>query len=279
MKKKDKNGKLKEYASMNENGGHMTVIKMIETIQKGLTTEMLNKKLILIVAAIIFVISGVSSCSTKKRLPADADILIKDTSVNDIELGPGDEIEIKFAYTPEFNETQIIRNDGKIELLLVGEIVAEGKSPYMLRNELSALYDKHLSHPELAVILRVSYRNRVYVGGAVNKPGIITLVGKMSILDAIIATGGLNIRDAKVDEILLIREKDNKKYVYFVNVKDYFENGTYSQILLKPMDIVYVPTTKITNVAATMEKIWDIIPFRFSMSYVIEYEDVKKLFD
>jgi protein involved in polysaccharide export with SLBB domain len=198
---------------------------------------------------------------------------------NQIELGAGDEIEIKFAYAPEFNETQLIRNDGKIELLLVGEVVAEGKSPAALRNELISLYDRHLSHPELAVMLRASHKNRVYVGGAVNTPGVVDLVGKMSILDAVIESGGFSMGDAKLSEIVLIRENEGKKTVYVIDVKEYFEKSQHTQVLLKPLDILYVPTTRITNVAAVMDKIWQIVPLRFSMSYVLEYDDMKKIFE
>lgn len=223
--------------------------------------------------------SGAVSCSGKLVEASNNVKSIRDASLKEIELGAGDEIEIKFAYAPEFNEIQLIRNDGKIELLLVGEVVAEGKSPSALRDELTALYDKHLSHPELAVMLRASHKNRVYVGGAVNNPGVVGLVGKMSILDAVIESGGFDIGDAKLNEIILIRENGGRKSVYVVDVKKYFKKNQHAEVLLQPMDILYVPTTKITNVASVMDKIWQILPLRFSMSYVLEYEDAKKIFE
>jgi polysaccharide export outer membrane protein len=246
---------------------------------KGGKLDALCLKIFTLILFLSFLSFGAVGCSGKLVEASSKVKSIHDVSSKEIELGAGDEIEIKFAYAPEFNEIQLIRNDGKIELLLVGEVVAEGKSPSALRDELTALYDRHLSHPELAVMLRTSYKNRVYVGGAVNNPGVVGLVGKMSILDAVIESGGFNIGDAKLKEIVLIRENGGKKSVYVVNVKEYFQKSRHTEILLQPMDILYVPTTGITNVASVMDKIWQILPLRFSMSYVLEYEDVKKIFD
>ena len=65
-----------------------------------------------------------------------------------LSLKPGDVIEIKFAYAGQLNDTQTIRPDGKIELQLIGEIVAEGKSPSELRDELINLYTPQVRHPE-----------------------------------------------------------------------------------------------------------------------------------
>ena len=45
-----------------------------------------------------------------------------------VALVAGDVIEVKFFYTPELNETQTVRPDGKIMLQLVGEVKVEGKT-------------------------------------------------------------------------------------------------------------------------------------------------------
>ena len=110
--------------------------------------------------------------------------------VNRVVLAQGDQVEIKFAYSPEFNEMQTIRPDGKLELLLVGEIDAAGKTPSDLRDELTSLYSEHLAHPELAVMTRLSLNQRIYVGGAVRTPGVMEMHGTLTAMEAIMESGG-----------------------------------------------------------------------------------------
>ena len=56
-----------------------------------------------------------------------------------VALMPGDAIEVKFFNTPDLNESQTVRPDGKIALQLIGEIEVKGKSPVELRDDLLEL--------------------------------------------------------------------------------------------------------------------------------------------
>ena len=55
-------------------------------------------------------------------------------------LSPGDEIEVKFYYNPELSDRVTIRPDGRISLLLVDSVVAEGRTPEELDDILTDLY-------------------------------------------------------------------------------------------------------------------------------------------
>jgi protein involved in polysaccharide export with SLBB domain len=67
----------------------------------------------------------------------------------DVRLSAGDTIEIRYFYTPELNKTQIVRPDGKIVLQLVGEVVAAGKTPNELTQELSKKYEKYIKQVDM----------------------------------------------------------------------------------------------------------------------------------
>ncbi len=76
-------------------------------------------------------------------------------------LGPGDVIDIKFAYANQFNESQTVRPDGKI-VLLIGPVTVQGKTPdELLREEIEGLYADQLKHPqnEIPIFVRL-YINR-----------------------------------------------------------------------------------------------------------------------
>lgn len=220
-----------------------------------------------------------SACSSQKIVSTDPIEPARVVTKPNIVFYPGDEIEIKFAYASEFNETQTIRTDGKIELLLVGEIVVEGKSPAQLRNNLIELYSQHLSHPELSVIVRSSYRNRVFVGGAVKTPGVLDLVGNIGVLEAITEAGGVDLDSAKTNDVLLIRTVGGIRSVYTINLKSILSGKTRDPVYLQAMDVIYVPRTKIANAAIYAEQIWSIVPFRFNASYVFRNEDIADIFD
>ncbi|MFQ6036647.1 MAG: polysaccharide biosynthesis/export family protein, partial [Sedimentisphaerales bacterium] len=136
-----------------------------------------------------------------------------------VTLEPGDEIEVKFYYTPELDITQMVRPDGKISLQLIGELEVQGKTPAELREELLRLYGPHLKNPEVAVIVRSLLSRRVYVGGQVVTPGVIEMPAETDVLEAIMQAGGFLLPEAKVKNVIVIRHRDSQRYVYSVNLE------------------------------------------------------------
>jgi protein involved in polysaccharide export with SLBB domain len=166
----------------------------------------------------------------------------------EVVLGPGDEIEVKFFYAPELNEKQTIRPDGKISLQLVGEIEAEGKTPSGLSSELSRLYATQLKKPEVVVIVRSQLDRRVYVGGEVGRPGLIQLPGRMTALEAVMQAGGFDPKTAEIKNVILIRHKDGKRYGCALDFSGTLAGQESISMYLEPHDIIYVPRTTIAEV-------------------------------
>jgi len=171
-----------------------------------------------------------------------------------IALVPGDVLDVKFFYTPELNEGQTVRPDGKITLQLIGEIEVEGKTPAELRDELLKLYAPHLKDPEVAVIIRSSYNRRVFVGGQVMKPGVIEMPGEITVLEAIMQAGGFDLREAEVRNVVVIRHKDRQRYGYSVNLKAALAGNETNPFFLEPKDIVYVSRTEIAEVGQWIDQ-------------------------
>jgi protein involved in polysaccharide export with SLBB domain len=171
-----------------------------------------------------------------------------------VALVPGDVLEVKFFYTPDLNESQTVRPDGKIALQLVGEVKVEGKSPAVLRDELLELYTPHLKMPEIAIVIRSFYDRRVFVGGQVMAPGIVEMPGRMTLLEAIIQAGGFNVREAEVRNVVVIRHRNNQRYGYSVNLKPALTGDKAEPFYLKPKDIVYVPQTSIAKLGQWIDQ-------------------------
>lgn len=171
----------------------------------------------------------------------------KEKHPSHVALVPGDVLEVKFFYTPDLNESQTVRPDGKIALQLVGEVEVEGKSPAELRDELLELYSPHLKTPEIAIVIRSFYDRRVYVGGQVMVPGIVEMPGRMTLLEAIMQVGGFDIREAEVQNVVVIRHRNGQRYGYSVDLKPALIGHEAQPFYLEPKDIVYVPQTAIAK--------------------------------
>jgi protein involved in polysaccharide export with SLBB domain len=144
---------------------------------------------------------------------------------------------------------QVVRPDGRISLQLVGEVEAKGLTPTQLTDNLKELYGAHLRYPEVTVILREIRQRRVYVSGAVQRPGLVELPGELTLFEAIAEAGGFDLRTAETGSVLVVRHDDSGKRVgYKVNLKPMLKGEMSDPFYLQPQDIIYVPRTAITDV-------------------------------
>ena len=185
----------------------------------------------------------------------------------------GDQLDIKFFYNPELNETVFVRPDGKISLQLVHEVQAAGVSPSQLDKNLTQEYVRELRKPEVTVIVKSFSGQRVYVGGEVNTQGLVNLTAGMTALQAVINAGGFK-ETAKPDGAIVIRKgADNQPIPLRVDLQRViYEAGAAADVRLQPYDIVYVPKTWIAEANKFVKQyIEDLLLFR-GVSFGFSYE-------
>jgi len=247
--------------------------------------EEISKLIFLQIIVFVFTIFSIN-CGGKPYIKQeDESIQQKSESIPKVILGAGDVLEIKFFYTPELNETQTVRPDGKISLQLVGEVEVTGKTPFELKDELIKLFSTKLNNPDITVIVRSLYSHRVYVGGEVNAPGFLEKTRHMTALEAIMEAGGFNLNSAKVRNVVIVRYKGDKRYGYKLNLKPALEGKSDTPFFLEPYDIVYIPRTKITAVNQWLDQYIDgvipntvlpMIPLWTQYMMYLEYREVVK---
>jgi len=201
-----------------------------------------TKQLLFILFALI---AGCSHESASKiNLPQVSNVQAKEYRIQ-----PGDLLDIKLFYNPELNEQLTVRPDGKITLQLVNDVLAAGLTPAELTSVLTKAYSSELRNPKVAVILRTSVADKVYVDGEVNRAGLIPLVGPMTVLQSISQAGGMK-ETARSGEVILLRKtEDNKMTPYRINLVDALSGGADTRdVYLKPNDIVFVPKSTISNI-------------------------------
>ncbi len=166
----------------------------------------------------------------------------------------GDELEIKFYYSAHLNDKVTVRPDGRISLLLVHDIPAATLTTNELSEVLENKYSNTLNNPEISVIVRSFATQKVFVDGEVKAPGMVNMNSYMTILQAIASAGGLK-SSGQSDEVLLIRRNGlQKPFIMTINVED-AQNGVdiTQNVLVEPLDIIFVPKSAIANVNTWME--------------------------
>jgi len=163
-------------------------------------------------------------------------------------LKPGDELEINFIYTPELNTQQIIRPDGVISMPILGEVTAEGKTIDQLRQDLEQAYATQLESPQLTIIPRILQSWQVYVGGEVNNPQAVPLSGQMTVLEALMAAGGISWPEAEPRNVVVIRFHNGQRLGCALDMTHALAGKHTRPFYLQPNDIVYVPRSAIARV-------------------------------
>ncbi|HYH01454.1 MAG TPA: polysaccharide biosynthesis/export family protein [Terriglobales bacterium] len=163
-------------------------------------------------------------------------------------LRPSDSMEIRFSYTPEFNEVVTVLPDGFITLKEVGELYVQGKTVEEASQLIRSAYAKVLADPVITIVLKNFQRPYFTVGGELLKPGKYDLHGDLTVTEAVQMAGGF--RDsAKHSEVLLFRRvSDQWVQVRKLNIKKMLSSADLREDLqLLPGDMLFVPKNRISK--------------------------------
>jgi polysaccharide export outer membrane protein len=160
----------------------------------------------------------------------------------------GDDFSVHFFYYPNYNVRLVVRPDGMVTIPLVGEVHAEGMTPHELEQVIRERYAEVLAEPEVSVIITEFADQRVFVFGEVKGPGLYDLKGSFTVLDAVVAAGGITDKGRK-DSIILIRQQQDGTFAGTrVNLEELLAGRRDADVYLRPGDVVYVPMTFIAKV-------------------------------
>jgi protein involved in polysaccharide export with SLBB domain len=211
-----------------------------------------SRKSVNLLFVVLILIGLVAACSGPK--PARTAIAMAQQPVLPYRVGPGDVIDIKLFYTPELDESQIVRPDGKMTLQLIGDIEAQGKTSEELQRELVHRFSTQLINPQVAVFVRRVHDSRYWVAGEVKRPGPYQMLGHATIMEAIMDAGGGTRPTADLKNVLVVRQRDGHHYGCLVNVKEILQGKEGPSFNLQARDIVFVPSTNITKANDWMDQ-------------------------
>jgi polysaccharide export outer membrane protein len=159
-------------------------------------------------------------------------------------IGPGDQLEIFVWHNPELSVKVPVRPDGRMSIPLVEDIDCSGKTPTQLARVIEQRLKTFVNDPVVTVIVNDfsgPYAAQVRVVGEASKPHAISYRQDMTILDAMIAVGGLTPYAAG-NRTTLVRKENGKQESLRVRLDDLLKDGDVSaNVPLRPGDIIIVP--------------------------------------
>jgi polysaccharide biosynthesis/export protein len=161
-------------------------------------------------------------------------------------IGPGDTLQVFVWRNPDLTVTVPVRPDGKISTPLVEDMPAVGKTPTQLARDIEKVLAEYVRSPEVNIIVTkpASAFSQVKVIGQVQKPQAVPYREGMTVLDAVLAVGGL-APFAAGDRTQLVRTVDGKQTQTRVKLDALLNKGDMSQNLpLRPGDVLVVPESR-----------------------------------
>ena len=162
---------------------------------------------------------------------------------NDYIIGPGDTLQVFVWRNPELSVTVPVRPDGKISTPLVENMVAVGKTAPQLARDMEGVLSEYVRSPKVNIIVTTaaSAFSLVKVVGQVAHPQALPYREGMTVLDAILAVGGLT-QFASGNRSRIVRMENGREVDIKVKLEDLVNNGDVKQNLpLKPGDVLVVP--------------------------------------
>jgi len=185
--------------------------------------------------------SAATAQSGTWQTPVVSALLAPNASVTappDYVIGADDVLSIVFWKASEISGHVRVRPDGKISLPLLGEVSAAGLTPESLRQQLETRAGPFFADIIATVMVDEINSRRVFVTGAVGRPGAFPLNGRVTVLQALALAGGFT-EFADREHVEIIRPDEARSDRLRFNYKTVVE-GKAPDVALKPGDTIVV---------------------------------------
>jgi polysaccharide export outer membrane protein len=158
-------------------------------------------------------------------------------------------VEVRFTFSPEFDQILTVQPDGFISPKAVGELVAEGLTVAELRDSIRQAYAPMLRDPEVSVMLRDFERPFFLAGGQVARPGKYELRSPITVTEAIAIAGGFTDQSKHSQVVLFRKVTDGVVETHVFNIKTMLAARNLDEdVDLKAGDMLFVPQNRISKI-------------------------------
>jgi polysaccharide export outer membrane protein len=159
-------------------------------------------------------------------------------------VGPGDTLNVVVWRSPELSIVVPVRPDGKITTPLVEDLQASGRTPTQIAREIEQVLSRYVQNPVVTVIVTNfsgPYHQQVRVIGEAAKPQALAYRESMTLLDVMIAVGGIT-DFAAGNRASIMRTEGGKTHQFGVLLTDLIRGGDLSaNVEMRPGDVLIIP--------------------------------------
>jgi polysaccharide export outer membrane protein len=155
-------------------------------------------------------------------------------------IGSEDTLQVTVWKEPTLSGTIPVRPDGRISLVLVGDLQAAGRTPMQLADDITAKLKKYIQDPNVSVVVMSVNSQKIFLVGEVGHAGSVMMSAGMTPLQAIAAGGGLS-PFANSKKIYILRGEAGKQLKIPFNYKQALKGDNSQAVELKPGDTIVVP--------------------------------------
>lgn len=205
-----------------------------------------------------------SGAEAYRLIPAPAAL---GSSELDYRIGPLDELSITVFREEDLSLSEVpVDAAGNIIFPLIGQIFIAGRTSTEVSDIIKEkLGERFLVDPQVSVIVKSSVSQKVTVEGQVTDPGVFELQGQTSLLQAMAMAKGPT-RVAKLDQVIIFREIDGKRYAAMFNVDD-IRKGRADDPQIRGNDTVVVG---LSGVKAAYRDVLTIAPLLTTVFVAVE---------
>jgi polysaccharide export outer membrane protein len=189
-----------------------------------------------------FVLAG---CGSNKNLTApDQSAAAEVAATSEYIIGPGDSLNVFVWEHPDVSITVPVRPDGRISTPLVEDMQAVGKTPTQLARDMESALSEYIRSPAITIIVVNfvgTFGEQIRVVGQATSPQALPYSHQMTLLDVMIAVGGLT-ESAAGNRAKIIRRRNGETVEIPARIKDLLNSGKISEnIVMQPGDVLIIP--------------------------------------
>ena len=170
-----------------------------------------------------------------------------DATQGEYHIGAGDALNIFVFNHPDLTTQVPVRPDGLISIPLVEDLPAAGKTPSQLARDIEKAMSTYVRSPQVNVIVTGfigAYGDQIRVVGQAAHPQALPYRAGMTLLDVMIAVGGL-AEFAAGNRAHLVRRVDGKEVTYKVKLDDLLHRGDIkANMPVRPGDVLIIPESR-----------------------------------
>jgi polysaccharide biosynthesis/export protein len=194
-------------------------------------------------------LQGCGIASSGPELPPAPAVSVQEGAGEEYIIGPLDQLTVFIWRNPELGAKVQVRPDGRITTPLISDMPAAGKTSAMLAQDIKLQLSQYINEPIVSVIVNSfagTTSQQIRIVGATEKPASIPYRANMTMLDAMIAVGGLSeYASGNKARLLRFNKATGRQQEYSLKLGDLLKRGdSRANVSLQPGDVIIIPESR-----------------------------------